>query len=182
MVNATAMNGVVENASNLATKIAVAITILLGGFALGILAKKFLYKILKEIELNRIMRKVGIALDLEKWISSIVSYVIYLATIVIFLDKLGLKSVVLYIVVGAVLMLIILTFLVGLKDVIPNIVAWVLIQRKGKIKEGHHINVREISGRVEKIGYLETEIRTHDGDTLYVPNNLFMKSKFKVKK
>ena len=79
-------------------------------------------------------------------------------------------------------MLLILTFLVGLKDVIPNFVAWLIIQKRGKLKEGHRIDIKEISGRVEKIGYLETEIKTDSDDILYVPNNLFIKSKFKLKK
>jgi len=44
------------------------------------------------------------------------------------------------------------------------------------------VEVREIAGKVEKVGYLETEIRTDSGDILYVPNSLFLKSKFKIKK
>ena len=49
------------------------------------------------------------------------------------------------------------------------------------MKEGHHVNIREIGGRVERIGFMETEIKTERGDILYVPNALFMKSKFRVK-
>ena len=163
-------------------KIVIGIIILLAGFGLGILAQKLLYKLLKEVGLNKIMSKVGLTHNLEKWVSSIVSYVIYLVFIVIFLNHLGITSIVLYLVLGAVLMLIILTFLVGLKDVIPNFVAWLLLQRNSKIKHGHRVEVKEIYGIVEKVGYLETEIKTDSGDILYVPNSLFMKSKFKVKK
>jgi small-conductance mechanosensitive channel len=111
-----------------------------------------------------------------------VSLLVYLVAIVLFLNQLRIASVVLYLVVGAILMLIILTFVVGLKDVIPNIVAWVFIQRKGTIKEGRRVEVREIAGVVENVGYLETEIKTDRGDILYVPNALFMKSKFSLKK
>lgn len=157
------------------------IVILLLGFGLGVLIKKVIFRILKEIELNHIMSKVGMRYDLEKWISSIVSYVIYLVTIVIFLDQLGIRSIVLYLVFGGILMLIILTFLVGLKDVIPNFVAWILLQRKGKVREGRKIEVREISGTVERVGFLETEIKTDNGDILYVPNSLFLKSKMWVR-
>ena len=181
MVNATATT-VVETAQNYFYTIIIGIVILLVGFGIGVLAKKLIKKILKEIELNKIMSRVGITSNIESAISSIVSYLIYLITIVFFLRELGIASVVLYLVVGAVLMLIILTFLVGLKDVIPNFIAWIIIQKRGKIKEGHRIEVREISGRVEKLGYLETEIKTDNDDILYVPNNLFIKSKFKLKK
>ena len=128
------------------------------------------------------MSKVGITYNLEGSISSILSYVIYLFTIVIFLDQVGLKSIVLYLIVGAVLMLVILTLLVGLKDIIPNFVGWLYIQRKDNLKVGRKIEVKEIAGRIEKIGYLETEIKTDADDILYVPNSLFMKSKFKLRK
>ena len=162
--------------------IVVGIVILLIGFGTGILAKKLVFRILKEIELNKIMSRVGVRYDLEKWVSSIISYVIYLFTIVIFFDQLGITSVVLYLIVGGILMLIILTFLVGLKDVIPNFVAWVLLQRKGRVKEGRRVEVREISGRVEKVGFLETEIKTDNDDILYVPNSLFLKSKMWIRR
>jgi small conductance mechanosensitive channel len=159
-------------------QVVLGIVILLIGFGLGILVKKFLYRVLKEVEINKLMRKVGITLNVEKSVSSLASYLIYLITIVFFLDQLGITSIVLYLVVGAILMLLILTFLVGLKDVIPNFVAWLILQKRGRVYVGKRVSVKEISGVVEKVGYLETEIKTEGGDTLYVPNSLFMKSKF----
>jgi len=182
MVNATALN-IVETAQSYFYTIVIGLVILLIGFGLGVLAKKLVKKVLKEIELNKIMNKVGVTMDLESGVSSIVSFVIYFFTIIIFLAHFNIKSIwVLYLIAGAFLMLLILTFLVGLKDVIPNFVAWLIIQKRGKLKEGHRVDIKEISGRVEKIGYLETEIKTDSDDILYVPNNLFIKSKFKLKK
>ncbi|HLD79116.1 MAG TPA: mechanosensitive ion channel domain-containing protein [Candidatus Nanoarchaeia archaeon] len=181
MVNET-VTGVVATTKSYISLIVEGVIILLVGFGLGILAQKLLSKILKEIELNHIMGKVGITYNLERWISAIVSYVVYLVFIVFFLDHLGIRSIVLYLILGAVLMLLILTFIVGLKDVIPNLVAWLVLQKDEKITVGRTVEVREIAGRVEKIGYLETEIKTEHGDTLYVPNTLFLKSKLKVKK
>ncbi|MBI2666215.1 mechanosensitive ion channel [Candidatus Woesearchaeota archaeon] len=161
-----------------------AIIVLFLGLGLGIFVKKLLHRILKEIELNKIMSKVNVTYDLERWVSSILSYVIYLVTFVLSLAWLGIKSLfVLYILVGAIFMLLILTTVVGLKDVIPNFIGWIFLQKKTSgVKEGRNIEVKEISGIVEKIGYLETEIRTEHGDVLYVPNALFLKSKHKVKK
>ncbi len=159
----------------------IGIVILLIGFGIGILAKKLLLKLFREIGLNKIMGKVGVTANLELWVSSIIPYVIYLFTIVLFLDRLGIKSIVLYLVAGAILALVILTFLVGAKDIIPNFVGWIYLQRKGILKEGHRIELREISGVIERIGYMETEIKTENGDILYVPNSLFLKSKHKLK-
>ena len=156
--------------------------ILLVGFILGILAKKFIYRILKEIELNTILKVIVIHSDLEKWISSIISYLIYFITIIFFLEQLQIASVVLYLIAGGILTLLILTFIVGIKDIIPNFVAWMVLQRKQHLKVGMKIEIKEIAGEIEKIGCLETEIRTKHDDILYVPNSLFMKSKFKIKK
>ena len=113
--------------------IAAGIGILLMGLVLGVLVKKLVYKILKEVELNKIMSRVGVTYNLEQWVSSILSYLVYLITIVFFLDQLGITSIVLYLVLGAILMLVILTVIVGLKDVMPNFVAWILLQRKDRM-------------------------------------------------
>ena len=182
MINGTGVNGVVETAQSYFYTIIIGIVILLVGFALGILAKKLTFRLLKEFELNKIMSKIGISYNLESWISSLVSFMIYLITIVFFLNQLGITSIVLYLFVGAILMLIILTFLVGLKDIIPNFIAGLLLQRKKKIREGSTVELKEIIGKVERIGYLETEIKTERGDILYVPNSLFVKSKFWLRK
>ena len=173
---------IIETAKEYIYTIILSTIILLVGFILGILAKKFIYRILKEIELNTIFKVIGIHSDLEKWISSIISYLIYFITIIFFLEQLKIASVVLYLIAGGILTLLILTFIVGIKDIIPNFVAWIILQRKQHLKVGMKIEIKEIAGEIEKIGCLETEIRTKHDDILYVPNSLFMKSKFKIKK
>ncbi len=170
-----------QTAESYVYNLTIGFIVLLVGLGLGVLLKKVVLKILQEIELNKVLGKVGLTYDLERWISSIVSFVVYLITLVIFLNQLGITSIVLYLIVGAILMLIVLTFIVGLKDVFPNLVAWIVIQRRGHIKEGSRVEVKEISGVVEKVGMMETEIRTENGDILYVPNSLFVKSKFWVR-
>lgn len=176
------VNEVIQTAQSYFYDITLGVAILFIGFALGIIVRKVVFKVLKRAELNKVVVKIGIRHDLEKWISSLASFIIYLITVIFFLRYLNITSIVIYLFVGAVLMLLILTFLVGLKDIIPNFVAWVVIQKRELIREGRKIDVREISGVVEKIGYLETEIKTDNGDTLYVPNSLFLKSKTRVKK
>lgn len=161
--------------------ISVSIVILLVGFAIGMLTKKFLTRVLSQVELNKIVRKLGITANIERGLAITTSAIIYLVTIVFFLNQLNITSIVLYLIVGGVLTLLILTFLVGVKDLIPNLVAYLFLQRKDSIKEGHHVQIREIEGIVERIGYQETEIRTPRGDILYVPNSLFIKSKKTVK-
>ncbi len=167
------VGGIVEIVKAYAGQVLQGIVILLIGFGLGVLSRKFALKIFREFNLNKFLGKIGITNDIENIVSIIISYVIYLFTIIIFLEKLLIKSLVLYLIAGGVL--------VGLKDVIPNFVGWIYLQRKKKIKEGKRVDVREISGRVERVGYLETEIKTDNGDILYVPNSLFLKSKLWIR-
>ncbi len=171
----------VQTAESYFYTLIVGVVILLVGLAAGFLAKKLLLKLFKGAELNRTISKLGINTNFEGWGSSLVSYVIYLFALILFLDQLGIRSIVLYLFVGAVLILFILTFLVGMRDMIPNFIGWLYLQKQGRIREGHKVEVREIAGIVERVGYLETEIKTDKGDLLYVPNSLFMRDKHKIK-
>src|SRR3989338_6082373 len=183
MVNETAVPVIVDTAQGYFNTIVVSVVILLIGFTIGILAKKFLRRVLQEIEFNKIMRSVNITYDVEWWISTIVSYIIYLSTIIIFLDQFDIKyTTILYIIMGAIVLLIVLSLVIGLRDVFPNFIGWMYLQKKGKLKEGHRIEIREITGTIERIGYLETEIKTEQGDILYVPNSLFLKSKHRLER
>lgn len=156
------------------------VVILLVGLAIGILAKKLFQRLLQEIKLNKIIAKLRIFMDLESGLSSVIAYAIYLVSIILFLDGLGIRSVVLYIIVGALALLFLLTFIVRLKDVIPNSIGWIVIKRKKVVQKGKKIHLQQISGVIKRIGLMETEIETSKGDKLYVPNLLFVKEKMKI--
>src|SRR3989338_3106278 len=165
MANETIVT-IAGTAQSLFYKIAVAAVILMAGFAAGLLVKKLTFRLFSQIELNKIMGRAGVTYDLERGVSSVLSYIIYLFTLLLFLEQLEIKSIVLYMAAGGLLLLIILTVVVGLKDVIPNFIGWLYVQRKPSFKEGYHIELPEISGLIEHIGYLETEIKTEKGDVL----------------
>ncbi len=162
-------------------KIIVAVVILLVGLTIGLLVKRILNKILHEIELDKIVKRLGKSYSLEKRISDLAAYLIYFITLVIFLNQLGIASIVLYILVGAVLLLLGATFLLGIKDFIPNLVAGLMIYKKGYWKKGKKIKIDEIEGKIEKIGLVEMEIKTKKGDKIYLPNSLLIKSKVWLK-
>lgn len=173
---------IVEFISSSLYDIIVGVIILLVGFGAGLLVRKILGRVLHEIGLNGILAKANINANVENGAGTLAAMIIYLITIVLFLDKLGIRSIVMYLILGAVLMLIILTLLVSLKDILPNLIGWLALQKQGHIREGHHVEIKEIAGKVLHVGYLETEIKTERGDCLYVPNALFLKSRFKVRK
>ncbi len=152
--------------------------ILLAGFGIGLLVKKWSNKIFSELGLNKKLRYVGFSYNAQDILSSLLSYAVYAATILFLLREWGITSFILYIVVAGFLILIGLTLLVGIKDIVPDFISRFLIVRKNIVHIGKNISTREVHGKVLKIGLLETQIKSKRGDVLYVPNSFFMKAKY----
>lgn len=155
----------------------VAIVILLIGLALGILAKKLVYRFLKDLNFNHLGPKIGTTVDLEALVSSLVSYVIYLISIILFLDQLQIRTIAIVLVVAGILLLFLLTFLVGAKNVYRNFKGWLKIRRDPKMRKGRKIEFKEISGIIERARIQETLVRTDKGDILHFPNAIWNKTK-----
>lgn len=166
-----------NTAKSLLNQIAVGIVILITGLALGLLVQKVALRLLQEIEFNKIISRTGLNYNAEYWISSLLSYIIYLSTIILVLNQLGIRSLVIYLIAAGTIILIILTFIAGIKDIIPNLLGGAYLRRQQKLKEGHWLELPEVSGTVQHIGYLETEIKTKKGEVLHVPNALFSRKK-----
>lgn len=163
-------------------KLIVAVVILLIGFIIGKLAERIIQKVLHELEVDRLIERTGVKFSLETVISNLAAYLVYLITIIMALNQLGLTTIILYIVVSGIIILIVVSTLLAIKDYIPNIIAGFFIFKKAKIKEGNKIKFNGTEGRVKKIGLVETEILTRNGDQIFIPNSILVKSKVLVKK
>ncbi len=171
----------VENITNLAlntagtllNQVAAGIVILIAGLALGLLVRKMSFRLLQEMGFNKIVSRAGLNYNAEYWLSALLSSFIYFFTIILVLNQLGIQSLVIYLAAAGIVILIILTFVAGIKDIIPNVLGGVHLRRKIKLKEGQKVELPEVSGTVQHIGYLETKIKTKKGDILHVPNVLF---------
>lgn len=175
------MNSIFEN--QFLTNIVIAIIILLIGFIIGKLLGKLVSRVLHEIETDKIAKKAGTKIKLEKSIGSLTAYLIYFIAILMALDQLGIKTIVLYILAIAVLAVLVLSVLLGIKDFIPNMFAGFFIYRKDLVKKGDKIKVHGVQGKVEKISLIETTVRTKNGDTVLIPNSTLTKEEIvKLKK
>jgi small conductance mechanosensitive channel len=163
-------------------KFIIAIIILLIGFIIGRIVEKILQRILHEIELNKNLKKTGIELSLEEIISSFVKYFIYFIAVIWALTEIGLTTTVLNMISAVVLLLILISLILAIKDFLPNALAGFLIYQKGMFRKGDKISVKNIEGTVEKISLIETKIKTKKGDTIYVPNSLITKKEVLIKK
>jgi small-conductance mechanosensitive channel len=167
-----------ELISGLFTRMVVAVIILLIGFVVGKLLGKIVKNLLHSIEFNKIIKKAtGINISLEQGISFFVSYFIYFLFIVMALNQFGLTTVVLHMISGAILIIIIISIFLSIKDFMPNMFSGVFIHKKKFINVGDVIRVDNTEGKVVYINLVETKIETKRGDIIYIPNSLLTKSK-----
>jgi len=168
-----ALGGLYQGVIN---KAIAAVIILLIGFIIGKVVAKIFQKFLAEIELNKMMKKAaGIKVSLEEILSYFVQYFIYFIFIIMALNQLGLTTTILNMLSGAIIIVIIISIFLGIKDFIPNFIAGMFIHSKGFIKEGDHIKVKDVQGKIVKINMVETRIETKSGDLIYLPNTMLTK-------
>ncbi|MBW2982099.1 mechanosensitive ion channel family protein [Candidatus Woesearchaeota archaeon] len=156
-------------------KFIVSIIILLIGFIIGRTVEKILQKILHEVELNKNIKKAGIKFPIENIISSFTKYFIYFIAVIWALTELGLTTTVLNMISAVILVLILISLVLAIKDFIPNIIAGFFIHRKRMFKQGDNITVKDLKGIIQKITLTETEIKTEKGDIIYIPNSIIKK-------
>ncbi|MBI4918932.1 mechanosensitive ion channel [archaeon] len=164
------------------TTLVVTALIVLIGFIIGKLVRRLSQKFLHEADLDKFMNKINFKSSVEEFVSRTLEYFVYFITIVIAIDKLGLTTTMLYIVSGAFLLFIMIAFFLGIKDFFPNLIAGLVLMKKEKVKKGQFIKVGSVEGKVENVDFIETKIKTKNGDLIYVPNSLLYKQDVVVKK
>jgi small conductance mechanosensitive channel len=162
--------------------IIIAILIVLAGFIVGKLVSRLVRRALHEAEIDNILSRTGAKITLEKKLSATLEYAIYAAAIIIAVDRLGIATTMLQIVLFGMIMLILLVAFVSLKDFIPNAAAGFFVFKKKLLHKGDIIEVHGIKGKIENIGLVETEIRTGNNEKVYIPNSTFLRSELKIKK
>ncbi len=156
-----------------------AIAILLVGFIIGILLRKLTKRIAEELHINKWGFKLGWDVDFESGLSTLILIITYVITWRAFLDQLGITSLVMLIGGVAILFLLLLMVIVGIKDLIPNLRGRVHLRKlvRGQVLEVHPVESCSVLGKVLKVGWFETALQTKCGDILYMPNALLRKDK-----
>lgn len=162
------------------SKIIIALIIILLGLILGRLAGRMIYRVLSELEINKIIKKTtGLTFRLDKFLGSSASFVIIFIFGLWGLEYLGLSSIVLNFIAGAFIVILVIAIFLGVKDLIPNLIGGIYIHRKELFKEGDKIKIDNVSGEVLQINLTETKIMKkrilRSDDILYVPNSMFIK-------
>lgn len=169
--------------NSFAIKIAFAVLTFLVGFIIGKLIERVVYKVLSEIELNKTIKNIaGFRINADHLISQILAYTIYFLALVAALEQLGLANTVLYLISGAIILIILFSIFLTLRDFIPNFTAGLFLYRKEQFKKGTIVEIGDIKGEIKHMDLFQLKIQTKKGDVLFIPNSMVIKSKIKVKK
>lgn len=146
------------------------------GVVIGKLAERVVEWVLHELEADTWLKKWGLRFAFEQTMGALIKYAIYAVTIVLILNQLNITTPVLNFVSYAIGILVLLAILLGFKDFVPNFIAGLAIHRRGFVKEGDQIRVRDIEGEVRSVNLLDTRIKTPTGDMMFVPNTIMVKN------
>jgi len=127
---------------------------------------------LSQVHLNKfILDEIKVGINLEDYLGTFVSYVCYAISILIALNTLNIMTPVFFMVVGGLMVLLLISLIVGIRDFFPNLFAGFKLMRGRSFKENERILFECMKLKVVNIGFLETKLITKDGDILFIPNS-----------
>lgn len=154
----------------------VGIAILLIGMVLGRFISKLVERLMSEVGLNRLLKKLfNTRWPLEQIISYIIKYIVYFVSVVMALNQIGLTSFIFNLVLMILFVFIVIFILIAIKDFIPNMLAGSALLKEGIINIGDRVDVANIKGKVIGITLMDTKIETKEGDVIWVPNGFLAK-------
>ncbi len=160
------------------SKILIAVIVLLVGFIVGKLAGKTFQWLLRALELNRRCRELlGLQWRVEQFLSGILAGSIYFIVVIMALTVLGLSKIIALLLSVSVIVLIVSTILLSIKDFVPNYVYGFRLRKR--LQEGNTVIIDEITGHIKEMTWTDVKIVTQTEDVLYIPNSLFLKKGFK---
>ncbi len=122
--------------------------------------------------LFKIFEKTPFPESIEKGILRISKYVVYIVGVFVVISLLGVDLTSVILALGA--FSIAISFAV--RDITQNFVSGILVQTDRAFKVGDEIKVQAFEGRVVKLSIRTTIIETKEGDTVSIPNSIFIKN------
>ncbi|MFH1181556.1 MAG: mechanosensitive ion channel domain-containing protein [Candidatus Woesearchaeota archaeon] len=176
------IGSMIQNAfASILNRMILAAIILLIGFVAGKLFGNLVRHLLREVGIDNAVRTAGIKISIEKLLGSVVEYGLYFISLIMALGMLGLDTFVLNLIAGAVIIVVVFSTLLAIKDFLPNIFAGFFIHYRNMIREGDSIEFDGMDAKVVKTDMIEVKLQTKKGDTIFIPNSVFLKRKL-VKK
>ena len=158
-------------------RVIAAIVVLLIAFIAARFVRNLTAKVLRELKTNKILKEsLGVRAPIEQIFSEAGFYLVLFIGVILALNQLGLSTIVLYIVLGAVLLIILILVVMAFKDFVPNVAAGFFIHQKRNLNDGDYIKINDVEGEIININLVETKIKTKNGDIMYIPNSMLTKN------
>ena len=157
--------------------IVIALITLLAGFIIARILGRLVTKVLNSIHLDKNLAKAAnIKTSFEQLIGIAITYIVYFITVVIALNQLNATNLILNIVSIAIILLLLIAVILGIKDIMPNLIAGLFLHQRGFLKNGDRIKVKNIEGKIIHVNLFETRIEAKNKDTISIPNIMLMKN------
>ncbi|MBN1275681.1 mechanosensitive ion channel [Candidatus Woesearchaeota archaeon] len=154
--------------------------ILLGGFVVGRLLGLVVRRVLRGVGFDKHMRRVThYRVSLEQKLGLLVSFVVYAVTLILVLGRLDALRVAALALLSLFALILVVSFLLSIKDFFPNLVAGVVLRYRGRVVPGVRVRIKGVDGRVERVSLTSTTV-VDGGDRLFLPNRLFLKEEYVV--
>ena len=161
----------------------IAAVILLTGFIMGRIAFNLSKRILSEIKLDILVRSyTGIKLSMEETISNIIKYSIYFVALLFSVSQLGIENLTFNAIATGVLILIIISVILAVRDFFPNMLAGFFIRGNRDFKHGNLVRTENAMGRLVSVDLVETKIEMKSGEFIYLPNSFVLRGIVRVKR
>ncbi|MAG20512.1 hypothetical protein CL618_03715 [archaeon] len=157
------------NLNDIVLRIIVFIIIILLGLVVSKVITNLIRKGVKEFELGKVFKKAEIKYHPERFLPSLAKYIIYLLTIIIALNAVGITKIVLYVIIIILILSIIGYVLVSMRDLISNWLAGFKVKKKYKV--GDSLKYKKITGKVVHMNLVELQIQTKK-ELIYIPYKL----------
>jgi small-conductance mechanosensitive channel len=179
IVNLTELNSVnlIFNV-DLLSSITFALVILLAGFTVGKLLEKVIFKFLRSVEFDKTLKKLNFhKLFLSRTISSFISWVIYVAAVVLALLSLNVLYWAFLVVAYFVGLIFLGTIFLGLFFSVPNFISGFKLRKYDLV--GKFIVVNNVEGKVIKVGCFSIKLLSTNKELFVLPNKSVKKFHFK---
>ena len=163
----------------LVNQVSLSLLILLIGFIIGKLVDKLSLLIIRNSSFRQV-KLFSLKLNTEKVIPNLLSYIIYIATIVFALSYSGILKIVIYVVLLIFILTIIVSAFSTVKGSFPNFIASFKLRRNPNFRLKKKIKINNILGELSAITYSEIKITTESGDEIHIPCKVFIKKEYEL--
>ena len=147
-------------------KFIVFIIIILIGMVIGKVVYNLIRKTIKEFELARMLKRIDIKFNPERFLPSLSKYIVYSLAVIIALSTIGITRIVIRIAVIIFMVFIVIYILISIRDFMPNIYYGFKLKRKYKI--GKRVRYKNIEGNVIGASLIELRIKTKK-EVIHIP-------------